>query len=212
MPPLSVRSPNFGFMLVVAGLLAVAGALLATRPASAEVLAAPQAERFVHTLSQDANAAVSAADQSVVERERKVRALMERHVAIDFLARFGLGTQWDAIDAAQREEYSALFRAFFLRRYAAMIGGYEGQQMTVSGSRAAGARDVLVLSRVSSPYGDQPLPVAWRVRVLDGRPMIIDIVVDGISVAVNQREEFASVIAGKGFAGLLDILRAQASA
>ena len=155
---------------------------------------------------------VTVGGRSVVERERRLRELMNRHVAIDFLARFGLGTQWDAISEAQRAEYSALFRAFFLRKYAAMIGGYEGQQMTVSGSREVNATDVLVQTSISSPDGGEVLPVAWRVRAIDGRPMIIDIVVDGISVAVNQREEFASVIAGRGFSGLLDILRSQNAA
>ena len=199
-------------MLIAAGLLSVVAALLAARPASAETLAPAQPQEFIRSLSADAGRTIIDGGADTIERERLLRALMDRHVAIGFLARFGLGDRWQGLSESERSEYQALFRAFFLRKYAAMLGGYEGQNLTVLGARAVGGTDVLVESRVSSPDGGQPLPAAWRVRLFDGRPMIIDIVVEGISVAVNQREEFASVIASKGFSGLLNILREQTAA
>jgi len=66
----------------------------------------------------------------------------------------------------------------------------------------------LVQSEVFKP-GSQPARVDWRVRTAGGQPKIVDVVVEGVSMAVTQRSEFAAVIQRSGgrVAGLLTALR-----
>jgi phospholipid transport system substrate-binding protein len=49
----------------------------------------------------------------------------------------------------------------------------------------------------------------WRVRLIDGKHKIIDVMVEGISMAVSQRQEFASVLKRNGVERLLQILAAK---
>ena len=73
----------------------------------------------------------------------------------------------------------------------------------------AGRGDVLVRSKVLPASGEN-LDVDWRVRDRDGRLMIIDLIVEGVSLLVSQRSEFAAVIERNKFEGLLVGLQARA--
>ena len=59
--------------------------------------------------------------------------------------------------------------------------------------KASKAKDVLVICRIDIGQG-RSLAVVWRVRKTEAGPRLVDVIVDGISMAVVQREEFASVI------------------
>ena len=63
-------------------------------------------------------------------------------------------------------------------------------------------------TRIGRPSGP-PLECDWRVRQRDGKLRIIDVMVEGVSMAVTQRSEFSAVIKSRGFDGLLSALRAR---
>jgi phospholipid transport system substrate-binding protein len=65
-----------------------------------------------------------------------------------------------------------------------------------------------VQSRVLPP-GGQPLRVDWRLRERPDRPVVIDLIVEGISLLVTQRSEFAAVLERTGVDGLLIELKAR---
>ena len=77
-----------------------------------------------------------------------------------------------------------------------------------SHERPAGAKDVVVSTRIERPSGP-PITAEWRVRVTDGRLRIIDVSIEGVSMVVTQRSEFASVIQRNGVEGLIEVLRAR---
>ena len=66
--------------------------------------------------------------------------------------------------------------------------------------------DALVETEIKRPDG-APLKAAWRVRDINGHLKIIDVVVEGVSMALTQRQEFASVIQHSGLDGLISDLR-----
>ena len=57
-----------------------------------------------------------------------------------------------------------------------------------------GERDSIVTSHIQRPESDQPIVVDWRVRNFEGRLAIIDVIVEGISMSVSQRQEYSSVL------------------
>ena len=95
-----------------------------------------------------------------------------------------------------------------MQTYAARLGGYSGETLTVIGARAANDKDFIVSTHLVRPSGPA-IAADWRVRVIDGQYRIIDIMVEGISMAITQRSEFASVVKRDGIDGLLTILRAR---
>jgi len=70
----------------------------------------------------------------------------------------------------------------------------------------AGTQDVLVATRAERP-GQSPVDLVWRVRPREGRYLVIDVMFEGVSLALTKREEFASIIQNSG--GRLDILIAR---
>ncbi len=117
-----------------------------------------------------------------------------------------LDKYWRLATPEQQGDYLALFSEYVLQTYSARLGGYAGETMTVVGARQANEKDVVVHTRIDRPSGP-PITTEWRVRTTGGRYRIIDVAVDGFSMAVTQRSEFASVIQRDGIEGLLAVLR-----
>ena len=93
--------------------------------------------------------------------------------------------------------------------YAARLGPYSGETLEVGTVRGAGERGVTVTSRILRPQGE-PIRLDWRLRrISTGGWQIVDIVVEGVSLALTQRSEFDSVIRRSGgtIDGLLQVLR-----
>ena len=89
-----------------------------------------------------------------------------------------------------------------------MIASIAGQTFSVTGVRQVNAKDFVVRTRINR-QGSQPFTADWRVRKSDGRYRVIDIMVAGVSLAITQRSEFASVAQRGGLDELLAILRAR---
>ena len=176
------------------------GALAATAP--------DQAAEFLKTLGGKAIVILRGADQPLAEREAKLRELLRQGFDLEFIGRFTLGRHWRRASEAQRGEYQTLFANFVLQTYSSRLGGYAGESFTITTSRAAGKKDALVRTRIGRPSGP-PLECDWRVLQRNGRMRIIDVMVEGVSMAVTQRAEFSTVIKSRGFDGLLSALRAR---
>jgi phospholipid transport system substrate-binding protein len=141
------------------------------------------------------------------ERESRFRTLLREGFDVPAIGRFTLGRYWRQASPAQQQEYLTLFEKFIVQAYAARFAEYSGEQFKVTGERADGDATV-VQSEVAKP-GAQPAKVDWRVAQTGGQPKIVDVVVEGVSMAVTQRSEFASVIQRNGgnVEGLLKALR-----
>ena len=74
--------------------------------------------------------------------------------------------------------------------------------------------DTTVLSQITHPDASKATTIDWRVRQQDGKMSVIDVIVEGISLSVTQRQEYASVIQNSGgkIDGLLDTMREQLKA
>jgi phospholipid transport system substrate-binding protein len=188
--------------------LALALAALLVCAWSPSARAAQEASDFVQNLGDHAISVLQDNVGSLAEREARFRALLVEGFDLDFIGRFVLGGYWKKTDADQRANYLRAFGEFIVRKYSAMLGGYAGETLTVVSEQSSGAKDILVLTRIERPSGP-PLEAHWRVRIRDGSPRIIDVMVAGISMAVTQRAEFNSVIKRHGVDGLIQILDAQ---
>jgi phospholipid transport system substrate-binding protein len=149
-----------------------------------------------------------------IDREHLL-SVLDQGTDLTLLGRLVLGRYWRDATSRQRTEYLQLFRRYMLqtfiqrlRQYAGTDMSHPGERFQIIASRPVGERDILVQSRVAPPTS-QPLRVDWRLRERPGEPVIIDLIVEGISLLVTQRSEFAAVLERGGIEGLIAELRAR---
>ncbi len=190
-------------MVIVAAMIGVAWS--ATGTARATVNGAAQ---FINQLGNQAISTLRATDLTLDQREARFRSLLSQGFDLRFIGRFVLGRYWRVATPDQQNDYIALYGEYLLQTYSSRLGGYAGQNMTVTGARRASDKDIVVSTTIDRPSGPR-ITADWRVRATDGRYRIIDIMVEGISMAITQRSDFASVVQRSGIDGLLTILRAR---
>ncbi len=166
------------------------------------------AVQFIHTLGNQAITTLRATNLTLEQREAHFRGLLARSFDLRFIGRFVLGKHWRSATADQKNDYLDLFSEYILQTYSSRFGGYSGQSLTVVGARQASEKDIVVQTQIDRPSGSLIL-AEWRVRAKGAQYGIIDIAVEGVSMAVTQRSEFGAVVQRNGIPGLLALLRAR---
>lgn len=168
-----------------------------------------EAEAFIHNLATSGVAMLEKKNYSRAERDREFRHIVREGFALDAIGRFAVGRYWRQMSKDQQAEYQELFSSWLLKSYASRLGGYEGQTLEIVDSMELKNkhRDVVVRTRVIQVDGRPPIMADWRIRKFSEKPKIIDIMVEGVSMAAAQKSEFEAVIRRSGVEGLLDDLR-----
>jgi phospholipid transport system substrate-binding protein len=184
------------FALFFALNLAFSSAAQANEPAS------PQgAAELVEMLGQVAILTSEIEDRS--EKKGALRNLVRVGFNLDAINQFVLGRYWDRTKAVHRAEFKDLFTEYLVNLIAIHFNRI-GAVTVVANHRVAGG-DFLVQTNVVR--ATDTANIVWRVRARDNEYRIIDILIDGISLAMTHRSEFASVIQRDGFEKLLQTLR-----
>jgi phospholipid transport system substrate-binding protein len=129
---------------------------------------------------------------------------------------FTLGQYANSASPADLQAFDKAFTDYAVAVYESRLGKYTGQTLKVTGSVPRAADDVVVNAVVVNPQaasGQQPIRVAFRVRkTTDGRPIITDLEVEGIWLALSERSDFNGFLQqhGGSVSTLADHLRAQA--
>ncbi|HAT35569.1 MAG TPA: toluene tolerance protein [Rhodospirillaceae bacterium] len=138
------------------------------------------------------------------EKEAELRQILEKSIDMRTIGRFALGKTWREIDEDQQDRYLRLFRDYVLYSYSKRLLTYAGETFNVVKSKPV-RRDALVYTLINQPSG-QPLKTYWRIRHKDDHYYVIDVIVEGISMAVTQRSEFRTVIRQRGVEGFFESL------
>ena len=200
-------------------LLAIAAGLLVLHSLGALAPAAASdrtPEQVVQGLAQDIWATLNTDGVDGSGRIDELLSLLEAHTDVDLISRLALGRYWSRLPEAQQKDYQQLFRDVVIRSLARRLDGYATQargpleqRFQIVSSAPAGEKDTLVRSRVV-PRDGPSLTLDWRLRDGPSGPLIIDLIVEGASLLVAQRSEFAAVIERNHLDGLLTELRARA--
>jgi phospholipid transport system substrate-binding protein len=142
------------------------------------------------------------------QRAARFHELFREDFDVPGIARFVLGRYWKTATPEQQEEFTKLFEDYIALVYSSQLAAYSGETLKVTGSRAE-AEGAVVASEIVRPTGAPPVKVEWHLAGQSGTFKIRDVAVDGISMAVTQRSEFASVIQRNGgqVQGLIAMLR-----
>ncbi len=154
-------------------------------------------EAFVQSLADEALTLLQRPELGRADREAAFRQLFRKGFDIDRIARFALGRYWRKATAAERRDYRAVFEVFVVKTYSGRLSLYSGETFKVTGAAKKGKKDTLVESVVVRPTGPG-VRVDWRVRGNPGGYRVIDVAIEGVSMLVTQRSEFATVIRNGG--------------
>jgi len=174
--------------------------------------AATNAGAFLSELSSRAIAELTEPGLSEAEKEARFRALIREGFDIHKIGRFVLGRYWRRASKSQREAFLAVFEDMIVYRFLPLFADYSGEALVVGNVRQFSDNPNLfsVSSDLKRPDG-APVQVDWRIHGKDGKYRILDVVAEGVSIAVTLRSEYASVLKQNGgdVAALTEALRAK---
>jgi len=218
-----IKALRPGFLVLFFGFFLTAPAISAFAADAAADAALPDAVqghdasikmpagKFVQDLGNNAIAVVADQSNSPEKRNEKFRRLLHDSFDLMTIGRFVIGRTWNAATPDQQKEYMKLFEELVVKTYGSRMAIYTGEGFSVTGVRPESEKDTIVMSQITHPDGSEPTTIDWRVRNRDGKLGVIDVVVEGVSLSVTQRQEYASVIQRNGgqIDGLLDLMRQQ---
>jgi phospholipid transport system substrate-binding protein len=210
------RLPRFA--LLAFSLVAVSFAPLPVAAADADMSAASQthdtailtpAGKFVQSLGDRAISIIADKQITTEKRNGEFSKILSDSFDLKTIGRFVIGRTWNAATPEQQADYMDLFKSLVIKNYGSRMTLYAGEGFKVVGTRPESDMDTTVLSQITHPDGSQPTTIDWRVRQKDGKMGVIDVVVEGVSLSVTQRQEYASVIQNNGgqIDGLLKQMR-----
>jgi len=170
--------------------------------------AANGAEDFIRQMGDRAVATVNAPNLGDSARAKRFGSIFRDAFAVPVIGRFVLGQYWRRATDAERKEYLKLFEDYVVQTYTNRFSGYRGVKFKVGSARAVNDQEQLVPSEIVRPAGQPPVEVQWRVKQGSGYK-VVDVIAEGVSMLISQRDEFASIInrSGGKVSGLIDVLR-----
>ena len=113
------------------------------------------------------------------------------------IARFVLGRYWRSASEQEQQEFLRLFEDYVVFVYGTRLSNFGGETFKIRGSRTDES-GTIVSTDILSPNGDAPIKLDWRLITDHGSFKINDVIIEGISMLVTQRSEFATVIQRHG--------------
>lgn len=199
--------------IVAALALAGATAIFLALPRASVAAAQTDPAAFVRSFGERAVATLADQSLTAAQRQAALSRLLAETIDAHAIGRFALGRYGQRASAAEQADFDRLFGDAIVATYTRHLGNYNGETLQVLGYRPLDDGSAVVGSTVIRPSGP-PASVEWRVRQTDGTWRILDVVVEGVSLALTHRAEYTAVIRASGgrLDGLLERLRAQAGA
>lgn len=180
--------------------------LLSPPPAQAD----PDAGAFLREFTKRAMEQLTERNIDESEQERRFHILIQEGFDIPSIGRFVLGRYWRPASEAQRVEFLSTFEDMIVHRFQPLFSEYSGERIKVGLVRPfKNNPDFVSVSSEVEREANPPVKVDWRIRRREGEFKVVDIVAEGISIAVTLRSEYNSVLKQNGgdVGALTEVLR-----
>jgi phospholipid transport system substrate-binding protein len=164
------------------------------------------AEAFVLKLTDEAKIIFNDKSLSKDSRLKKLNDLSSKFLDLDALAGYTLGDYREKATNSERENFNKLFREYFIKNMSSKLNDFADQDLKIIDSKKINENNIIVSTKIFSKKDAQEIAVEWRIFTKDSKLLARDLVVEGLSLARTQKEEFASIIASKGFVGVISAL------
>ena len=134
---------------------------------------------------------------SVDEKAQKLIILAEDSVDIDGIGLYSLGKHRKTINDEQLDRYKKIFRNYFLKSFSSRLSQYSDPKINVIAQKVVNKKYTIVSSVLVETTERPEIKIDWRVYTINpDKPLIRDLIIEGLSLARTQKEEFNSVIQG----------------
>ncbi len=186
-----MRSPVFPLAPVVAALLLLA----AWTPRAEAQGAEAQASDFLSALQDRAIEELTDSTVPEAERGKRFRAIFRENFDLDAIGKFVVGRYWRSATPQERQDFLTVFEDVMVQRFLPLLTQYSGQKFEIGGAKEdARSDDMIIVSTKIAREEGEPYHVNWRIRNREGRFMILDIIAEGVSMAITLRSEYNAVL------------------
>ena len=151
-------------------------------------------EVFVQSTVNRASEALGE-NSSKEEKVKKLRIIAEETVDIKGIGFYTIGSYRKNLNNAQKEKYLELFEEYFLKSFSSRLAEYSNPEIQVKSSEQVNKNYVIVRSVLIATEQRPEVKIDWRIYTKNPENLLIrDLIIEGLSLARTQKEEFASII------------------
>ena len=130
-----------------------------------------------------------------VERIEKLKEIAKDTVDITGIGFYSLGKHRKNLSKEQLENYKIVFEAYFLKSFSSRLAEYSNPEIEVNSKNIINANYTIVSSTLVATDSRPEVKIEWRVYTKDPDNLLIrDLIIEGLSLARTQKEEFSSII------------------
>ena len=157
----------------------------------------------VHSLEPDifVQSTVNRASQilseniSKEEKINKLKVIAKETVDIEGVGFYSLGSVRKTLTDNQKKKYSKLFESYFLKSFSSRLAEYTNPEIEVNGKKVLNNNYTIVSSLLVGTNERPEVKIDWRIYTKNpDNPLIRDLIIEGLSLARTQKEEFASIL------------------
>ena len=125
----------------------------------------------------------------------KLNDIAERSVDINGIGMYALGKHKKSMSEDQKTKYNKLFKSYFLKSFSSRLVDYTDPKINVVSQKKINEKYTIVNSTLEATSKTPEIKIDWRIYTKNpDKPLIRDLIVEGLSLARTQKEEFNSVI------------------
>tara|TARA_B110001452_G_C15045099_1_gene364929 strand:+ start:173 stop:694 length:522 start_codon:yes stop_codon:yes gene_type:complete len=129
------------------------------------------------------------------EKIKKLKTIASETVDIKIIGLYTLGSHREKLNDAQKEKYLILFNQYFLKTFSSRLAEYSNPEIEVTGKEKLNEKYTIVSSSLIATEQRPEVKIDWRVYTKNNKnPLIRDLIIEGLSLARTQKEEFSSII------------------
>ena len=149
-----------------------------------------------YVITMTKNAIDTLTNQSISQQEKELRfgQLFDKNFDVPSISRFVLGKYWKQASLDQKKNFIKAFRNYVVKTYSSRFNEYSGEQLTLINFENESNPKIFIVHTALKREDAPPIIVDWRIGKKKDRFVILDIIIEGISLAITQRSEFVSVI------------------
>ena len=129
------------------------------------------------------------------EKIEKLKIIADETVDIKIIGLYTLGSYRKELNDDQKKKYSILFKKYFLKTFSSRLAEYSNPEIEVTSKKKLNEKYTIVSSNLIATEKRPEVKIDWRIYTKDSEnPIIRDLIIEGLSLARTQKEEFSSII------------------
>ena len=157
-------------------------------------LEAKEPSKLITEIVNEASIILSSSDP-VESKIIRLNDIAERSVDINGIGMYTLGKYRKNLDENQKIKYRKLFKSYFLKSFSSRLVDYSDPKINVVSEKKINEKYTIVNTVLEATSKNPEIKIDWRIYTKNPeRPLIRDLIVEGLSLARTQKEEFKSIL------------------